>query len=153
MYLSGHSTRFLIQVALVRGRAHELKSIQASPHWEMLINMLSKSRRNLSSEISGSLGLQIHHKKSMVKVAPTYRKIDRSKRDNLKTTSPSHVKITVMGSRRRTLESSVSSTKSHGTTLMHVTQNNHYWPKLKKKSQTLTQTLIWNRIREIESLM
>jgi hypothetical protein len=45
--------------------------------------MLSKSSRNLSSRISESLGLQIHNKLCMVKVALTHRMT------NLKKTNPS----------------------------------------------------------------
>jgi hypothetical protein len=39
-----------------------------------------------------------------------------------------------MERRRRTLESGVISTKSPGTTLMNVTQNNHWWLRSKKRS-------------------
>jgi hypothetical protein len=40
-------------------------------------DMLSKSRKNLSRGISESLGLQIHHNKSMVKVALTHKTKDK----------------------------------------------------------------------------
>jgi hypothetical protein len=65
--------------------------------------------------------------KSMVKVALTPKEKDRARMASPRTTSPSHKKRRVMGSRRRTLESGVSSTKSLGTTLMNVTPNNHCW--------------------------
>jgi hypothetical protein len=38
-----------------------------SPHWELLINMLSKLSRNLRSGVSGISGLQIHHNISVEK--------------------------------------------------------------------------------------
>jgi hypothetical protein len=54
--------------------------------------MLSKLSRNLSSGISGSLGLQNPQQKSMVKATLTHRTRDRARKSNLKTTSPSHRK-------------------------------------------------------------
>jgi hypothetical protein len=90
-----------------------------SPHWEPLIDMFSKSRINLRSGISRSLGLQIFHNISMVKVdLITYRKRDGAGRSNLETTNPNHMQIRVMISRKRTLESGVSSTRALGTTLL-----------------------------------
>jgi hypothetical protein len=58
-----------------------------------------------------------------------------------------------MGRQRRKLENGTISTKSPDTTLMNVAQKNHCWLRLKKTSRTLTQTMIWSRIREIGSLM
>jgi hypothetical protein len=129
------------------GTSKQKWSFWTSRHWESLIDMLSKSSRNLSSGISGSSGLQIHNNQSMVKVALTHRTT------NLKTTSPSHRKIRVMGRRRRTLESGATSTKSLGTTPMNVTRNSHWWSSSKKKSRTPTQTLIQKTIKGNKSLM
>jgi hypothetical protein len=84
----------------------------------------------------------------MVNESLNHRTMDKERRSNLKTTNPSHKKGRVMGSRRRTLESGVISTKSLGTKLMNVARNNHCWMSLNKKSQTPTQTLIQSRIRE-----
>jgi hypothetical protein len=104
-----------------------------SHHWVLLIDMLLKSSRNLSTRTSGSSGLQIHNNQSMVKTALT---------TSLQKTSPSHRKRRVTERRRRTLENGVISTKSPGTTPMNVTQNNHWWPRSKTRSPTLIQNLI-----------
>jgi hypothetical protein len=53
--------------------------------------------------------------------------------------------------RRRTLESGVISTKSPGTTLMNVTQNNHWWSRSKTRSRTLIQNLIQKIMEEDRS--
>jgi hypothetical protein len=82
---------------------------------------MSKLSRNLIGGISESWGLPIHHNKSMVKVAPTYKTKDRAMISNFKKTKLRHMQRRAMRSRRRTLESGVSSTKSPGTTLMNVT--------------------------------
>jgi hypothetical protein len=50
---------------------------------------------------------------------------------------PSHRKIRVMERRRKKLESGATSIKSLGTKLMNVSQNNHWWPRSRKRSQTL----------------
>jgi hypothetical protein len=110
--------------------------------------MLSKSSRNLSSRTSGSSGLQIHNNQSMVRVALTPRPKDRARMASPRITIPSHQQRRVMGSRRRTLESGVSSTKSLGTILMNVTPNSHCWLRRKPQGQMLTQTLIQNQKRE-----
>jgi hypothetical protein len=55
--------------------------------------------------------------------------------------------------RRRTLESGVISTKSPGTTLMNVAQNNHWWPRSKKRSRTLIHNLIQKIMGEDRSSM
>jgi hypothetical protein len=102
-----------------------------SRHWEPLIDMLSKSSRNSSSRTSGSLGLQIHNNQSMVRVALTPRPKDRARMANPRITIPSHQQRRVMGSRRRTLENGVSSTKSLGTILMNVTPNKSLLAEMK----------------------
>jgi len=114
--------------------------------------MFSKSNRNLSNEISGSLGLQKCNNRRMENVSLTRRTMDRERKSNLKIASPIYRQRRVIG-RWRTLKSGVSSTKCPSTTPMNTTQNSHYWPSLKKKSQTPTQTLIWSRIKEIGSSM
>jgi hypothetical protein len=73
--------------------------------------MHSKSRRNLSSEVIGSSGLQIFHDKSMEKETLTHRTMDKESKSNLEITSSSHRKIRVMRRKKRTLESGVSSKK------------------------------------------
>ena len=104
-----------------------------SHHWELPIDMLSKSRRNLGTRTNGSSSLHIHNNQSMVKMALTNR---------LQKTSPSHRKRRVRGRQRRTPENGTISTKSHSTTPMNVTQKNHWWLRSKTKSQTLIQNLI-----------
>jgi hypothetical protein len=96
-----------------------------SHHWVLLIDMLLKLSRNLSTRTSGSSGLQIHNNQSMVKMALT---------TSLKKTSPSHKKRRVTERRRRTLENGAISTKSPGTTPMNVTQNSHWWSRSKTRS-------------------
>jgi hypothetical protein len=90
----------------------DISSLRAAYRYDV------KIEQNLSSKISGSLGLQIHNNKSFVKIALTHRT------PNLKTTSPSHRQRRVTG-RQRTLESGVSSTKAPCTTLMNVARNCH----------------------------
>jgi hypothetical protein len=80
-----------------------------------------------------SLGLKICNNQSMINTALT---------KSLPKTSPSHMKRRVMGRKRRTLENGVISTKSPGTTLMNVSQNSHWWPRSKTRSQTLIQNMI-----------
>jgi hypothetical protein len=63
-----------------------------SHHSVLLIDMLLKSRRNLSTRTSGSSGLQIHNNQSMVKMALT---------NNLQKTSPSHRKRRVTGKMKK----------------------------------------------------
>jgi hypothetical protein len=62
--------------------------------------------------------------------------------NSLPRASPSHKKRRVTGRQRRTPKNGVSSTKSLGTTPMNVTQNSHWWPRSKTRSQTLIQNLI-----------
>jgi hypothetical protein len=95
-----------------------------SHHWVLLIDMLLKLRRNLSTRKNGNLVLQIHNNQSMVKTTIT---------SNLHKTNPSHRKGRVMERQKRTLEIGVISTKSLGTTLMNVTQNIHWWLKSKTR--------------------
>jgi hypothetical protein len=58
-----------------------------------------------------------------------------------------------MERRRRTLESGAIFTKSPGTTLMNVTQKNHWWSRSTKKSRSLIQNLIQKIMEEDRSLM
>jgi hypothetical protein len=104
-----------------------------SHHSVLLIDMLLKLRRNLSTRTNGNLGLQIRNNQSMTKMALT---------NSLPKTSPRHRKRRVMGRQRRTLENGVISTKSPGTTPMNVAQNSHWWPRSKTRSRTLIQNLI-----------
>jgi hypothetical protein len=112
-----------------------------------------KSSRNLSSKTSSSLGQQIRNNRSMVRVDLNSREKDRERMENPKTTSPSHQKRRVMESRRRKLESGVSSTKSLDTILINITPNSHYWLRRKPHGRMLTKTLIQNQKRENGSLM
>jgi hypothetical protein len=107
-----------------------------SHHWVFLIDMLLKLSRNLSTRTSGSSGLQIHNNQSMVKtdLTPSLHKI-----------SPSHRKGRVIERRKKTLKNGVISSKSHGTTLMNVAQNSHWW----SRSNIRSRTLIWNLIQKI----
>jgi hypothetical protein len=92
--------------------------------------MQSKSSRNSSSGLSGSLSLKICHNKSMEKETLTHIMKDISKRkENLKRSSPRCRKIRVTRSLIKTPESGVSSTKSPGTTPMNVAQKNHWWSR------------------------
>jgi hypothetical protein len=104
-----------------------------SNRWKMPIDMLSKGNINLDIRTNGSSGLQIRNNQSMIKTTLTNR---------LLKTHPSHGKRRVTEIQRRTLESGVISTKSPGTTLMNVTQNNHWWLKSKTRSLTLIHNLI-----------
>jgi hypothetical protein len=90
----------------------------------LLIDMLLKSSRNLSTRTNGSSGLQIRNNQSMRKTTLT---------NSLLKTSPSHRKRRVTGRQRRTLENGVISTKSPGTTPMNVAQNSHWWSEIKDK--------------------
>jgi len=58
--------------------------------------MFSKLRRNLSSGIRGSLGLQIHNERSMEKLALNHKTRERERKANFNIVSPSHRKIKVM---------------------------------------------------------
>ena len=104
-----------------------------SHHSVLLIDMLLKSRKNLSTRTNGSLGLQICKNQSMTKTTLT---------SCLPKTIQSNKKRRVMGRQRRTPESGAISTKSPGTTPMNVSQNNHWWLISKTRSQTLIQNLI-----------
>jgi hypothetical protein len=104
-----------------------------SRHSVLLIDMLLKSSRNLSTKTNGSSSLQIYNNQSMTKMTLT---------NNLLITNASHRKRRVMGRQRRTLENGVISTKSLGTTPMNVAQNIHWWPRSKTSSQTLIHNMI-----------
>jgi hypothetical protein len=65
-----------------------------SHHLVLLIDMLLKLSRNLSTRTNGNLGLQIHNNQSMTKTALT---------NCLPKTSPRHRKRRVTGRQRRTL--------------------------------------------------
>jgi hypothetical protein len=104
-----------------------------SHHWELPIDMLSKSRRNLGTRTNGSSGLQIRNNQSMIKMTLT---------NNLPKTSPSHRKRRVMGKTKKDTGKWCDFHKIPGTTLMNVTQNNHWWPRSKTRSRTLIQNLI-----------
>jgi hypothetical protein len=104
-----------------------------SHHLVLLIDILLKLSRNLSTRTNGNSGLQICNNQSMTKMALT---------NSLPKTSPRHRKRRVTRSQRRTTENGVISTKSLGTTPMNVTQNSHWWPRSKTRSQTLIQNLI-----------
>jgi hypothetical protein len=115
-----------------------------SHHSMLLIDMLLKLRRNLSTRTNRNLGMQIHNNESMTKTAQT---------NSLLKTSPRHRKRRVTGRQRRTPENGASSTKSLGTTPMNVAQNSHWWPRSKTRSQTLIQNLILKIMVKDRSLM
>lgn len=98
-----------------------------SHEWELPIDMLSKSSRNLGTGTSGSLGLQICNNQRMVKATLT---------TNVEKSNPSHTTRRVIERRRRTLKIGAISTKSPGKTPMNVTQKSHWWPRSNKKSGT-----------------
>jgi hypothetical protein len=64
-----------------------------SPHWELIIDMHSKSNKNSSSEVSKIFSLQIHHNRSMEKEIPME---DKARRVNLKKIILIHQLIWVM---------------------------------------------------------
>ena len=99
----------------------------------MLIDMLLKLSRNLSTRKNGSSGLKIHKNQSITKTTLT---------NSLSKTIPRHRKRNVTGRQRRTSEKGVISTKSPGTTLMNVAQKIHWWSRSKTRSGTLIQNLI-----------
>jgi hypothetical protein len=104
-----------------------------SHHSVLLIDMLLKSSRNLSTRTNGNLGLQICNNQSMTKTALT---------NNLPKTSPRHRRRRVTGRERRTPKNGASSTKALSTTPMNVAQNSHWWSRSKTKSRTLIHNLI-----------
>jgi hypothetical protein len=104
-----------------------------SHHFVLLIDMLLKLSRNLSTKTNGNSSLQIRNNQSMTKMALT---------NSLPKTSPRHRKRRVTGRQRRTPENGVISTKSLGTTSMNVTQNSHWWLRSKTRRRTLIQNLI-----------
>jgi hypothetical protein len=104
-----------------------------SHHLVLLIDMLLKLSRNLSTRTNGNLGLQIRNNQSMTKTTLT---------NSLPKTSPRHMKRRVTGRQRRTPENGVISTKAPVTTPMNVAQKSHWWPRSKTRSRTLIQNLI-----------
>jgi hypothetical protein len=115
-----------------------------SHHSVLLIDMLLKLSRNLSTRTNGSSVLQIRNNQSMTKMALT---------NSLPKTSPRHRKRRVTGRQIRTPENGDSSTKSPGTTPMNVAQNSHWWTRSKTKSLTLIHNLILKIMVKDKSLM
>jgi hypothetical protein len=112
----------------------KLKWIFWTSHYSvLLINMLLKSSKNLSTITNRSLGLQILKNESMIKT---------SLKNSLPKTSPSHRKRRVIERRRRTPKYGVISIKFSGTTPMNVTQKIHWWLRSKIRRRTLIQNLI-----------
>jgi hypothetical protein len=68
-----------------------------SPHYEFLIDMLSKLSRYLKSEIRGSSSMQICNNISMEKVALSHIPRDRERKGKCKRSSPNYRKVRVMG--------------------------------------------------------
>jgi hypothetical protein len=99
-----------------------------SHHSVLLIDMLLKLSRNLSTRTNESSGLQVCNNQSMT---------NKALANSLSKTSPRHRKRRVTGRQRRTPKNGASSTKSTGTTPMNVAQNSHWWPRSKTKSRTL----------------
>jgi hypothetical protein len=105
-----------------------------SHHSMLLIDMLLKSRRSLSTRTNGpSLDMQIHNNQSIRKTALT---------NSFLKTSLSHRKRRVTKRQRKTPENGAISKKSLGTTLMNVAQNIHWWLISKSRSRTLIQNMI-----------
>jgi hypothetical protein len=104
-----------------------------SHHSVLLIDMLLKSSRNLSTRTNGISVLQIRHNQSMSKTALT---------NSLSKTSPSHKKIRVTGRQRRTPKNGVIFIKVPGTTPMNVTQNSDWWSISKTRIRTIIENLI-----------
>ena len=112
----------------------KLKCIfSTSHHSVLLIDMLLKLSRNLSTRTNESLGLQIHKNQSMKKTALT---------NSFPKTISRHRKRRVTGRQRRTPKNGAISTKSPGTTPMNVAQNSHWWPRSKTRRRTLIHNLI-----------
>jgi hypothetical protein len=101
-------------------------SLWISPHWVRIIDMLSRSSKNLSGR-GESLDLQNPHSRRREKVALTHTKRDRSKMATLRTTSPSRNKIREMRRQRRTRENGVNTIEALGTTLKNVSPSSHSW--------------------------
>jgi hypothetical protein len=99
-----------------------------SHHSVFPIDMLLKSRKNLSTGTNGSSALQIHNNQGMKKKTLT---------NSLSKTNPSHRKIRVTERQRRTPENGTISTKAPGTTPMNVTQNSHWCSISKTRIRTL----------------
>ena len=104
-----------------------------SHHSVLLIDMLLKLSRNLSTRTNRNSGLQIRNNQSMTKTTRT---------NSLPKTIPRHRKRRVTGRRRRTPGNGAISTKAPGTTPTNVAQNSHWWPRSKTRSRTLIQNLI-----------
>jgi hypothetical protein len=101
-------------------------SFWTSPHWERLIDTLSRSSKNLSRK-GESLDLQTPHSRSREKASPTHTKRDQVEMATLRTTSPSHNTRREMRRQRRTQENGVSTIKSLGTTPKNVAPSSHSW--------------------------
>jgi hypothetical protein len=114
-----------------------------SHHSVLLIDMLLKSSKTLSTRTNGSLGLQIRNNQNLIKIFLT---------NSLPKSRPSHRKRRVMGRQRRTLENGVISTKALGTTPMNVSQNSHWWSKSNTRSRTLIRNLILKILLKDRSL-
>jgi hypothetical protein len=104
-----------------------------SHHSVLLIDMLLKLRRILSTGKNGSLDKQIRNNQSMRKTALT---------NSFLKTSLSHRKKRFMGRQRRTPENGVISMKTPSTTLMNVSQNSNWWMRSKTRRKTLILNLI-----------
>jgi hypothetical protein len=104
-----------------------------SHHSVLLINMLLKSRKNLSTRTNESLDLKICNNQSMIK---------KALKNSLLKTSPSHRKRKVTERQKRTPENGGISKNSPITTPRHVAQNNHWCSRSKTRSQTMIHNLI-----------
>jgi hypothetical protein len=113
-----------------------------SHHSVLLIDMLLKLSRNLSTKTNRSLDMQICNNQSMINMTLT---------NSLSKTIPNHRKRRVT-KRRRTPKNGVIFTKSPSTIPMNVAQNSHWWPRSKTRSQTLIQNLIHKILIEDRSL-
>jgi hypothetical protein len=141
-------TRTIKKNAFITYVYDALKRVYGFDIWKRGVYVQTNKQKNMLSQLMGefldisSLGVSYRY---VVKIEqkfkqqnkrefgsanlqqPKYGKgIPNSQNINLKTTSPSHKKRRVMGRRRRTLGSGVTSTKSLGTTPMNVAQNNHW---------------------------
>jgi hypothetical protein len=96
--------------------------------WAWPTNMSSKSSRS-SNKRHDNLGLGTPHRKSQEGAAPTHRKKDREKMENIRMTSPSLKQRRTPERQRNITGSGVTSIRALGITLLTTAQRSHWWPK------------------------
>ena len=119
-------------IAVVYIGTSELRwTFLTSLHLDLLIGMLSKSRRDFNKRKSKNLDLWIHHG-SKERETLTRRTQEKERKN-----SPYHKQIRGMERQRRTMGSGVNFIKFLGTTLMNVAQSSHYWMRSNLQNQIL----------------